>query len=184
MSDQDQKQDVFIQPRFETARLTLDPPSSEDDIAMGAMFSDLPTMEHLRFNTKEAQGGWSSEDIIARRERQCKLIEERAGSTFYIHDKSTGELAGVCGANTINTKDRNAVVGIILWKKYWRGGYGTEALYEMMRGLFEDWNMHKVTRKEKEMRVLYMVFCVCILSHTWSMPSKFPVFLFTGDLSK
>ena len=144
MSDQDQKQEPYIQPRFETARLTLDNPSADDDVAMGAMFSDLDTMTHLRFMTKEAQGGWKPADITARRETQCKAIAEKRGSTFYIHEKKTSELVGVCGANMINVLDRNAVVGIIIWKKYWSGGYGTEALYEMMRILFEDWNMHKV----------------------------------------
>lgn len=144
MSDQVQKQEPYVQPFFETARLTLDNPSADDDVAMGAMLSDLDTMTHLRFMTKEAQGGWKPADLTARRETQCKAIAEKRGTTYYIHDKKTGELAGVCGANTINVLDRNAVVGIILWKKYWSGGYGTEALYEMMRILFEDWNMHKV----------------------------------------
>ncbi|KAF9895472.1 hypothetical protein BX616_009626, partial [Lobosporangium transversale] len=128
---------------IETARLTLDPPDAKDDQAMGAMLSDPETMVHLQFMAKSWQGGWTAEELISRREAQTKAIEEKRASTFYIHDKSTGELAGVMGANTINTRDRNAIVGIILWKKYWSGGYGTEALYELMRGLFEDLKMHK-----------------------------------------
>ncbi|KAG0257020.1 hypothetical protein BG011_004205 [Mortierella polycephala] len=141
---------TYIQPRIETARLALDPPSEKDDVAMGAMFSDLETMAYLRFKTKEESGGWTLPDIIERRETQCKAIAEGRGSTFYIHDKTTGELAGVMGANTIDLVARNAVVGIILWKKYWSGGYGTEALYELMRGLFDDLNMHKIAYETTE----------------------------------
>ncbi|KAG0216493.1 hypothetical protein BGX28_000007 [Mortierella sp. GBA30] len=143
----------LIQPTIETARMTLDPPSEKDDVAMGAMFSDVETMAFLRWKTKEQTGGWTKVDIVDRRETQSKLIEQKKGSTFYIHDKSTGELAGVMGANVINTEDRNAVVGIILWKKYWSGGYGTEALYELMRGLFEDLNMHKIAYETTERNV-------------------------------
>lgn len=111
---------------------------------MRDMFSDIPTMAFLRFKTKEENGGWTIPEIVARREGHSKQIEERSGNCFYIHDKATGELAGVMGANTINRVNRNALVGIILWKKYWSGGYGSEALYELMRGLFEDDKMHKV----------------------------------------
>ncbi|KAI1321179.1 hypothetical protein EDD11_007745 [Mortierella claussenii] len=142
-----------LQPSFETARLSFDFPSEEDDNAMGAMLSDPETMVFLRYMTKEWQGGWTSEDLVIRRENQIKAIEEKRGSTYYIHDKATGELAGVMGANTINVKDRNAVVGIILWKKYWSGGYGTEALFELMRGLFEDQNMHKLLYETTEANV-------------------------------
>lgn len=136
-----------IQPKVETARLSLDPPSSDDDAAMRAMFSDLETMANLRYMAKEWQNGWTAEEIVTRRENHCKAIAEKRGSTFYMHEKSTNQLVGVMGANTINLKDRNAVVGIILRKKYWSGGYGTEALLELMRGLFEDLKMHKVGYK-------------------------------------
>ncbi|KAF9978976.1 hypothetical protein BGZ73_007863 [Actinomortierella ambigua] len=130
---------------IETRRMTLDYPDAKDDAAMRQMFSDPETMVFLKNMAKSWQGGWTAEEIVARRERHVKLIEEDAGSTYYIHDKATGELAGVMGANTINRKDRNALVGIILYKKYWSGGYGTETLYELMRGLFEDDKMHKIT---------------------------------------
>ncbi|KAF8949332.1 hypothetical protein BGZ47_006869 [Haplosporangium gracile] len=138
------------QPTLTTARLTLDPPSPADDATMRDMFSDIPTMAYLRFKTKEENGGWTIPEIVARREGHSKQIEERSGSCFYIHDKATGELAGVIGANSINRVNRNAHVGIILRKKYWSGGYGTEALYELMRGLFEDDKLHKITYETTE----------------------------------
>ncbi|KAF9985186.1 hypothetical protein BGZ65_011493, partial [Modicella reniformis] len=135
---------------LETARFSLDPPSSRDDAVMRAMLSDQETMVFLRYMAREWQNGWTAEEIIARRENHCKLIAEKQASTFYIHDKSTGEFAGVMGANIINIKDRNATVGIILRKRYWSGGYGTEALYELMRGLFEDLKLHKLLYETTE----------------------------------
>ncbi|KAF9354040.1 hypothetical protein BGX26_008193 [Mortierella sp. AD094] len=149
MTEQQQQQ-LFVKPKVESSRLSFDPPNAQDDAAMGAMLSDPETMVFLRYMAKEWQGGWTAEELVTRRENQCKAIEEKRGSTYYIHDKSTGELAGVMGANVINHKDRNAVVGIILWKKYWSGGYGTEALYELMRGLFEDLKMHKLLYETTE----------------------------------
>ncbi|KAF9582685.1 hypothetical protein BGW38_010896 [Lunasporangiospora selenospora] len=143
----------YVQQPILTARLALDPPSANDDQVMGAMLSDIETMAYLRFMTKESTGGWTAQDLISRRETQTLAIAERRGSTFYIHDRSTGELAGVMGANVINQRDRNAIVGIILWKKYHSGGYGTEALYELMRGLFEDLKMHKITYETTELNI-------------------------------
>ncbi|KAF8979650.1 hypothetical protein BGZ46_005175 [Entomortierella lignicola] len=136
---------------------------------MGAMLSDPETMVFLRYMAKEWQGGWTAEELVARRENQCKAIEEKRGSTYYIHDKSTGELAGVMGSNSINHRDRNAVVGIILRKKYWSGGYGTESLYELMRELFEDLKMHKIlfetTESNKGMRNFLEKTCGVPLSY-------------------
>lgn len=138
-----------IQLPIETARLTLDPPSEADDEAMGRMFSDVETMAYLRFKTKEPHG-WTKPDIVDRRELQEAGIAKGKVSTYYIHDKRTGELAGVCGANHIHMDERRSDVGIILWKKYWSGGYGTEALYEVMRDLFEERKMHKVRKKKQK----------------------------------
>ncbi|KAF9436960.1 hypothetical protein BGZ76_002411 [Entomortierella beljakovae] len=139
-----QQEQPFVKSSAESSRLTYDPPNENDDAAMGAMFSDLETMHYLRYMAKEWQGGWTREEIIARRENHCKVIDDKKGSTYYIHDKFTKELVGVMGANSINIKDRHATVGIILRKKYWSGGYGSEALYELMRGLFEDIKLHKL----------------------------------------
>ncbi|KAF9357463.1 hypothetical protein BGX34_009358 [Mortierella sp. NVP85] len=159
----------YIQLPIETARLTLDPPSEKDDAAMRAMFSDLETMAHLRYMAKEWQNGWTEQEIVSRRENHCKAIAEKRGSTFYIHDKATHELVGVAGANSINLDDRNAVVGIILRKKYWSGGYGTEALYELMRGLFEDLKMHKVIYDTTQLNVGMRKF----LEQTCGVPLAF-----------
>ncbi|KAG0300964.1 hypothetical protein BGZ98_008727, partial [Dissophora globulifera] len=128
---------------MESARLTYDAPSEKDDADMRAILSDPATMVHLRYMTKEWQGGWTAEETVKRREGDVKTMQEKLGSTYHIHDKFTGELVGVMGSNTINFLSRNSVVGIILAKKYWSGGYGTEALYQLMRQLFDDLNMHK-----------------------------------------
>ncbi|KAG0246139.1 acyl-CoA N-acyltransferase [Mortierella sp. GBAus27b] len=141
---------LYIQSPTETARLTLDLASADDDDAMRAMLSDLETMVHLRYMAKEEQGGWTPEEIVARRETHWKAMTEKQASTFYIHEKATREFAGVMGVNRINFKDRNAVVGIILRKKYWSGGYGTEAQYELLRSLFDDLKMHKVLYETTE----------------------------------
>ncbi|KAG0328133.1 hypothetical protein BGZ99_006149 [Dissophora globulifera] len=154
---------------MESARLTYDFPSDKDDAAMGAMLSDPATMTFLRYMAKGWQGGWTAEQIVKRRENHLKAIEEKRGTTYYIHDKSTGELAGVMGSNAIDFQNRNSVVGIILWKKYWSGGYGTEALYELMRGLFEDLKMHKVVYETTESNVGMRKF----LEQTCGVPLAF-----------
>ncbi|KAG0297129.1 hypothetical protein BGZ96_007680 [Linnemannia gamsii] len=172
-----------LQPTITTARLTLDAPSPADDPAMRDMFSDVHTMAYLRFKTKEENGGWTIPEIVSRREDHSKLIVDRTGSCYYIHDKATGELAGVMGANKINRADRNADVGIIMRKKYWSGGYGSEAMYELMRGLFEDDKLHKIiyetTEKNDGMRGFLEKACgipltyikkdelMCTATHKW-----------------
>ncbi|KAG0347320.1 hypothetical protein BG004_007977 [Podila humilis] len=145
--------ETHIQLPIETARLMLDPPSPKDDVAMGKMFSDVETMAYLRFKTKEPHG-WTLPEIVSRREGHEDKIAKNIGTTYYIHAKDNkDELVGVCGANTIHPEERRADVGIILWKKHWYGGYGTEALYEVMRELFEDRNMHKLTYETTEPNV-------------------------------
>ncbi|KAG0326375.1 hypothetical protein BGZ99_009615 [Dissophora globulifera] len=158
-----------IPPTLESARLTYDSPSEKDDAAMHAMLRDPDTMIFLRYMAKEWQGGWTAEEIVERRESRVKGIEEKRSTTYYVHDKSTGELVGSVGSNTINFDYRNAHVGIILSKKYWSGGYGTEALYRLMRMLFDDLKMHKLIYETTENNIGMRKF----LEQTCGVPLAF-----------
>src|SRR5882672_9909700 len=56
-----------------------------------------------------------------------------------------GEYLGGCGLHRIDWIDRNAEVGIVIWKKeYWGKGYGSDAMMVLLRCAFRKMNLHRV----------------------------------------
>jgi diamine N-acetyltransferase len=57
-----------------------------------------------------------------------------------------GKLIGNVGIHRINYTERNADVGIVLGEKdFWSRGYGTDALTVLLRYMFDELNMERVS---------------------------------------
>lgn len=64
---------------------------------------------------------------------------------FAIDDKESGQLIGTIGLHKIDWKNRNAELGIAIWKKdYWGKGYGADAIKTLLKYAFHELNLHKV----------------------------------------
>lgn len=65
---------------------------------------------------------------------------------FAIEDIETHKYIGGCGINNVNWLTRNALVGIMIGDKdYWGKGYGTDAMKVLVKFIFENMNMHKIS---------------------------------------
>lgn len=65
---------------------------------------------------------------------------------FAIEVLENGLYIGGCGAHNVNWRNRSAVVGIMVGDSaYWGRGYGTDAMQLLLRFLFEQMDMHRVS---------------------------------------
>ena len=57
-----------------------------------------------------------------------------------------GKLIGNLGIEDIDRKNRSATLGIVIGEKeYWGQGYGTEAITTLLRFIFTEMNLHRVS---------------------------------------
>ncbi len=74
--------------------------------------------------------------------------EKRKSGTdfiFAIDDRESGQLIGTIGLHRIDWKNRNAELGIAIWKKdYWGKGYGADAIKTLLKYAFHELNLHKI----------------------------------------
>ena len=64
---------------------------------------------------------------------------------FGICEKENGQLIGTIGLHKVDWKNRNAELGIAIWKKeYWGRGYGTDAIKALLKYAFHELNLHRV----------------------------------------
>jgi RimJ/RimL family protein N-acetyltransferase len=64
---------------------------------------------------------------------------------FAIEDLKTGKYIGGCGLKSIDWKNRNVEVGIMIGHPKYRGcGYGTDAMKVLIRFVFTELNMRKI----------------------------------------
>ena len=64
---------------------------------------------------------------------------------FGICEKENGQLIGTIGLHKVDWKNRNAELGIAIWKKeYWGRGYGTDAIIALLKYAFHELNLHRV----------------------------------------
>jgi aminoglycoside 6'-N-acetyltransferase len=59
--------------------------------------------------------------------------------------KESNALIGDLGCYIKKDDSRQAVIGFTFASKYWRKGYATEVIPALLKFLFEDMNMHRVT---------------------------------------
>lgn len=65
---------------------------------------------------------------------------------FAIETKETKEYLGGCGINKIDWKNSVVEVGIFIGnKEYWGKGYGTDAMRVLVKFIFEQMNINKVS---------------------------------------
>ena len=132
-----QKERCFIE--LITESLLLRDLKLEDFNAVHAYASNL---ENVRYMT------WGPYDEAATRSFLDKCLERqntapRTSYDFAITLKETGRLIGSCGIH-LNDEMRQAVMGWILHKDFWKQGYMPQALAAMLRYGFEVLRLHRM----------------------------------------
>ncbi len=70
---------------------------------------------------------------------------KKTGYAFFIALKSNRHVIGGCGIDGINKSQGTAEVGYWLGEKYWRRGYGSEALDAMLKFTFNSLKLRRVS---------------------------------------
>jgi ribosomal-protein-alanine N-acetyltransferase len=118
-------------PILETSRLKLDQLSAQDANSVFELFSDSLVIEYydLEAFTELKQASELIQFFHSR-------FEANTGIRWGIRLKESNQLIGTCGFNSWSPKMKNAVIGYDLAPKYWRNGFATEAVGEMVRAAF------------------------------------------------
>jgi len=114
--------------------------------------SDLEAFFAYRNDPEVAKyQGW---DFPYPRERAERFIQSIKEVTLPIQGewiqyavvlKDTNELIGDLGCHVKNADSRQAVIGFTIASNHWRKGYANESVPILLKFLFEDMNMHRVT---------------------------------------
>lgn len=116
-------------------------PLLEDAEQIRAILSDIVTMKHLRFMTKEPNG-WTIQQVEDRLNDQ--LQGQKENRKLVVHIIYEGKVVGMSGFTVIDTGHRNAEIGIILDKEYWGKNLATEAFYFSLKWAFDELGLHRV----------------------------------------
>jgi len=108
-----------------------------------SIFNDPKTMEHLKSFSPEPQG-WTLKSSMERRQRFVKAQKNNEAVSFNILEKSSNEIAGLCGIQKIDWKHRFCESGIILHHPFWGKGLGTESFYLLWQYAFEQLHIHRI----------------------------------------
>ena len=82
----------------------------------------------------------------AQEERWFEAYLDRGDSHIFGIETLDGLLIGNVGLSEIDWQNRRAALGIVIGeRKYWDNGYGTEAIMTLLRFVFENMNLHRVT---------------------------------------
>ena len=74
-----------------------------------------------------------------------KNVSNKDNELFLVIETKDGEIIGATGFHQINWKDRNASHGIMIGnKKYWGGGFGTEAGILLFNYAFQELGLNKI----------------------------------------
>jgi RimJ/RimL family protein N-acetyltransferase len=82
-------------------------------------------------------------------EQERRIVEGTPPADFYAArfaiETLAGEHIGSCTLRNSSPEDRSAELGISIGeKRYWNGGYGTDAMYLLCRFGFEHLNLHRI----------------------------------------
>ena len=165
-------------------KISLVFPNTESDQHIVQLFNDPLAMEHLVALRKSDQGGWTLDQVTARREFQIQEQSQLRGWFFIILEKSSGMFAGICGFRSIDWSNRSAEMGIILSPSFWGKGFSSEAHYLILSYAFEILHLHRIFFVTASSNLGMCRFCETVLSCTkdgslrdfmarsWTDPSK------------
>ena len=129
--------------RSPTGRLRLARPSPAEDAAVLQNRTHPDTRKYVKFLPEHL----TMDEVRQLRESRAK---DASVVDFNIHlmtDNERGEevFAGTTGCFSINEEFKSCEVGILIVPQFHRGGIATEAIYTVLKWIFEEKRLHRVT---------------------------------------
>ena len=122
-------------PILETERLLLRSSELSDAADMFEFISDPEVTKYTFWRAHHSVA--DSEDLLA------WLTTENFASWSIVH-KADNKVIGMCFLHSFNFHHRRAETAFNLSRSYWRKGYATEAVREMIRYAFKRWGLNRI----------------------------------------
>ena len=122
-------------PVLETERLFLRSSKLSDAADTFEFISDPEVTKYTFWRVHHSIA--DSEELLA------WLLSENFASWSIVH-KTDKKVIGVCFLHSFNFHHRRAEMAFNLSRRYWRQGYATEAVYEMIRFAFKRWGLNRI----------------------------------------
>jgi RimJ/RimL family protein N-acetyltransferase len=112
----------------------------KEDAALAQAYMNDPEIKRLLGGPPFPLTLWDEEKWVAQQSARSDTY------SFAIETLSDTRYIGGCGINQLDWKNRVVELGIFIGDKaYWDQGYGTDALKVLLRFVFAQLNMHKVS---------------------------------------
>lgn len=122
-------------PVLETERLFLRSSELSDAADTFEFISDPEVTKYTFWRVHHSIA--DSEELLA------WLMTENFASWSIVH-KVDKKVIGVCFLHSFNFHHRRAEMAFNLSRRYWRQGYATEAVHEMIRFAFKRWGLNRI----------------------------------------
>lgn len=119
---------VFVNPTFDSARLTMRPQSTDDAAALHEAYGDAGLMTY-----------WSSGPHATIDETRAYLAAPDMPSDWRgwtMADRASGAVVGTLAAT--ETKPRVVEIGFLIIRRYWRRGYARESVARLIDLLWSE----------------------------------------------
>jgi RimJ/RimL family protein N-acetyltransferase len=118
----------FLNPHFESERLSMRPQTADDAEALHEAYSDVDLMTW-----------WSSPPHATIEDTRAYLSDARMSNRWRgwtVVERNGGAAVGTLATN--DTKHQVAEIGYLLMRRYWGRGYAREAVARLIDVLFEE----------------------------------------------
>ncbi len=141
-------------PTLETKRLVLREVTVADAADLHEYFSDPETAVYVPHTALTALS--QTEEILA---RNANYLAMQESFRFAIERKSDRKVIGTIDLHNFSAQHHRMEIGYVLTRAYWRFGYATEAIREVIRFAFEEMGMHRIeaeceTENSRSIRLL------------------------------
>jgi len=128
------------QPMLQTDRLVLTSLCKSDAKELSTIANDK---DLLRYMSDSLPNPYRYEDALEFIKKAKKSYQSGKSIEYAIRLKNSHEIIGVIGLS-LNYKNDHITFGYWLGKKWWKKGYMSEALSEIVRFCFEELKVHRV----------------------------------------
>ena len=115
-------------------------------MADNSIYGNLVCLKPLGGKDQELVNQWNQDTEVTKyRETGGSDDKKLSNLSFGIFDKESQKLIGDIGISSIDSKNKNAEIGMAIGdKNYWSKGYGTDLVKTILKFCFEDLNLNKV----------------------------------------
>ncbi|MCR6097687.1 GNAT family N-acetyltransferase [Salipaludibacillus agaradhaerens] len=126
----------------QTERLVMRQVKAEDAESLFPIWSDPRVTQFMNITTFSHKN-----EAVNMINYLNELAEQQQALRFSIIEKKSGRIIGSCGYHLLDLKNEKTEIGYELGYPYWRKGYGTEVVKDLIDAAFLELNLHRIEAK-------------------------------------